>query len=214
MTTIYKKLGMRRTLGRKSKTTISGSFSSQKNDFPIYYESYLELEALYNLEFDPNVIRIDTQPISIKYTLGNKSRYYTPDLAKFTVESGWVFGEVKPPSVMEKKANQEKFYAIKNAFKRHGYNFEITPGKHVTSKTYKHNLEVIIMARTFNYFEDNIVTVLSALPEIVTLGDALNIITKLNFPHEMLTYFLFKRYYTFNMEKRLTTDSVLSSNIQ
>jgi hypothetical protein len=113
MTTIYKKLGMRRTLGRKSKTTISGSFSSQKNDYPIYYESYLELEALYNLEFDPNVIRMDTQPLSIKYTIGNKSRYYTPDIGKFTVESGWVFEEVKPPSQMEKKQIKKSFMPSK-----------------------------------------------------------------------------------------------------
>ncbi|WP_232329812.1 MULTISPECIES: heteromeric transposase endonuclease subunit TnsA [unclassified Sporosarcina] len=78
---------------RSSAKNVSGSYPSQKMGVTIQFESRtLELAAIYEKEFDSNVIEYYDQPETFLIRYQNKGRnighYYTPDF--FVIEKNWV----------------------------------------------------------------------------------------------------------------------------
>ena len=57
-----------------------GKFSSVKTGRVVRYESLLERDYMYLLDFDPQVIYWHEQPLRFRYTLDGKTHWYTPDL--------------------------------------------------------------------------------------------------------------------------------------
>lgn len=78
---------------RSSSKNVSGSYPSQKMGVTIQFESRtLELAAIYEKEFDSNVIEYYDQPETFLLRYQNKGRnighYYTPDF--FVIEKDWI----------------------------------------------------------------------------------------------------------------------------
>jgi TnsA-like endonuclease N terminal len=61
------------------KPTIS-KFPSLKNSASEWCASALELDMIYLLEIDPDVVSYKTQPFKIRYLLDKKPHTYTPDI--------------------------------------------------------------------------------------------------------------------------------------
>jgi hypothetical protein len=57
-----------------------GKFASVKTGRIAWYESLLERDYMYLLDFDPQVRHWHEQPFKIRYILDNKTHFYTPDL--------------------------------------------------------------------------------------------------------------------------------------
>ena len=57
-----------------------GKFSSVKTGRVAWYESLLERDYMYLLDFDPYVTFWHEQPLRIRFTHGGKTHRYTPDL--------------------------------------------------------------------------------------------------------------------------------------
>lgn len=57
-----------------------GKFSSVKTGCVAWYESLNERDYMYLLDFDPAVTYWHEQPLKIRFTLGDKTHWYTPDL--------------------------------------------------------------------------------------------------------------------------------------
>src|SRR5258708_7622835 len=57
-----------------------GKFSSVKTGRIAWYESLLERDYMYLLDFDPKVTYWHEQPLKFRYTLEGKTHWYTPDL--------------------------------------------------------------------------------------------------------------------------------------
>lgn len=57
-----------------------GKFFSVKTGLVAWYESLLERDEMYLLDFDPLVIFWREQPLKIRYVLNGKTHFYTPDL--------------------------------------------------------------------------------------------------------------------------------------
>lgn len=57
-----------------------GKFSSVKTGRVAWYESLNERDYMYLLDFDPAVRYWHEQPLRIRFTLGGKTHWYTPDL--------------------------------------------------------------------------------------------------------------------------------------
>lgn len=93
----------------------TGFFPSQKNERPVAFESLLELDYIYLLEFDDDVVKYTEQPLTITYTISNRSYKYTPD---FLVErkNKTQLIEIKPESKLQIILNDEsKFNKYKAA---------------------------------------------------------------------------------------------------
>ncbi len=73
---MYKPVRKIKNSGTKKNT---GFFPSKKNERPVAFESLLERDYLYLLEFDCDVISYKEQPITISYYYSHNSYRYTPD---------------------------------------------------------------------------------------------------------------------------------------
>ena len=74
-----------RKISNKGTKKVIGKFASLKMKRVIWWESQLERDYIYLLEFDPDVASYDEQPLRIEYYLNGKKHRYTPD---FLVRKG------------------------------------------------------------------------------------------------------------------------------
>lgn len=95
-------MGAREITNRGTKKNI-GKFPSLKMGRIIWYESLLERDYIYLLEFDSDVVAYYEQPCRIHYIYQGKSHCYTPDLHVLKNDRRLIV-EVKP----EKKVYDEK----------------------------------------------------------------------------------------------------------
>lgn len=104
---------------------IRGYFPSIKTGRMIEYEQLLELDALFLLEFSPQVLDIKEQPFKFHYGLSGRMRRYTPDFALTLPDGSVLVIEVKPSRSLAKYEVQTKMAAIEEAMGRQGYDFLI-----------------------------------------------------------------------------------------
>ena len=74
-----------------------GKFPSLKNKSTVWFESHLEKDFIYLIEFDKSVIKYQEQPFKIKYFLNGKPCIYTPDFFIEKPNKKQVI-EIKPPA--------------------------------------------------------------------------------------------------------------------
>ncbi len=89
----------------------------------VAYEQLLELDALYQFEFAPQVVDIREQPFKLQYANGNKVRRYTPDYALILRDGDILIVEVKPRRSLAKPEVHEKLQYIREAMVRQGHQF-------------------------------------------------------------------------------------------
>jgi hypothetical protein len=101
-----------------------------------YFESSLERDWLIQLDFDPEVLELRSQPFSLQHEIGGRKRPYTPDvLATFNKEGRLetVVYEVKQHA--ELKADwallRPRFKAAVKYCRSRGWRFKIVTEKHI-----------------------------------------------------------------------------------
>lgn len=97
----------RKNLDRFSQVKPTINFYSKKNRSLMFCESYVEVGALLELEFDPTISRYVTQPITYRLYRGNKTTRYTPDILVKATDGRFWYEEVKS----ESKAKTPKIIA-------------------------------------------------------------------------------------------------------
>jgi hypothetical protein len=89
---------------------IVGRFPSLKMGRMIAFESLLERDFIYLLDYEARVARFEEQPLTIEYQHEGQLRHYTPDFQ--LLEAGRsVLVECKPEHFVETVDNQRKFAA-------------------------------------------------------------------------------------------------------
>jgi hypothetical protein len=87
---------------------IIGSFPSLKNGHPVMYESTIERDFLYVLEYDTSVLRYEMQPLVITgINASGKKERYVPDIL---VEQTWgkTLVECKPAALIQEARSQRQ----------------------------------------------------------------------------------------------------------
>lgn len=99
-----------------------GHFPSLKMRRMVAFESLIEQDFLYILDYEQEVITFAEQPIRLEYLWQGKTRHYTPD---FHVV--WLAGEglveCKPRQFVASDENQRKFKAADDWCKNQGWKF-------------------------------------------------------------------------------------------
>lgn len=105
----------------------TGYFPSQKNERSVAYESLLERDYLYFLEFDKDVISFTEQPFTLEYNIFNRKRRYTPDFKVVRKEKTHII-EIKPKIKLVQLLSNEnekiKFDAAKHYCKDRNFEFK------------------------------------------------------------------------------------------
>lgn len=120
----------------------TGRFASNKMGRMMYWESTLERDYFYLLEFDPDVLSYREQSFKIHYTYEGEKRVYTPDILVVRKNKTQVV-EVKPSSKINNKRNLLKFNVGRRYCKKNGYEFIVVTEKEIREGELLSNLHFL-----------------------------------------------------------------------
>jgi hypothetical protein len=89
---------------------IIGRFPSLKLGRMVDFESLIERDLIYLLDFDPAVTSFSEQPLTIEYEHEGQILHYTPDFHVVKADQNWLV-ECKPQQKVGTPKNQGKFRA-------------------------------------------------------------------------------------------------------
>ena len=101
-----------------------GKFFSVKTGLVAWYESLLERDEMYLLDFDPLVTFWREQPFRIRYVLNGKTHFYTPDLEVHR-PAGKQVVEVKSQDQVDSGKFDGLFRIATSASQDEGYEFVV-----------------------------------------------------------------------------------------
>lgn len=132
----------RKINNRGSRSKIIGKFPSLKMGKIVWFESQIERDFIYLLEFDREVISYREQPERIAYSRDGQSRSYTPD---FLVRrpDGEQIVEVKPEEKLCKEENILLFQSVAPLIKAQGREFLVITDKQVRVQPRLDNIKLL-----------------------------------------------------------------------
>lgn len=90
-----------------------GKFPSLKLGRMVAFESSLERDQIFLLEYDPTVVSFEEQPLTIPYDIDGQPHTYTPDFKAIARQGRPVVIECKPERYADKQLNLRKFAAAR-----------------------------------------------------------------------------------------------------
>jgi hypothetical protein len=109
---------------------VIGHFPSIKMKRMIAFESLIERDYLYLLDYEQDIEWFEEQPIAIGYERDGKKLHYTPDF--HIVQAGRdVLVECKPCIFVDKDENKRKFEIARAWCASRGWEFRVVTGQHI-----------------------------------------------------------------------------------
>jgi hypothetical protein len=102
-----------------------GRFPSTKMKRMIAFESLLERDFVYLLDFDPLVTWFEEQPVRIEYVHEEKHLHYTPDFLLVEKQQQSVLVECKPERFVDTDENRRKFTIARKWCQERNWQFRI-----------------------------------------------------------------------------------------
>lgn len=120
-----------------SEISLTGRISSIKNNSAIEFESSLERDFIYLLEYNPDVNQYIEQPIIIKYYSKRKEKSYTPDFYVEYSENKKELIEIKYQEDLKVNEDKyrDKFSATQEFCLRNNMIFKILTEKDIRTPT-------------------------------------------------------------------------------
>jgi len=102
-----------RTRSNRHGKNIVGKFPSLKLGRMVFFESRLERDQIYLMEYDPEVVFYEEQPLLIEYIVAGKRYKYFPDFKVVTASGQHLLLECKAEKFVATDKNQHKLAAGK-----------------------------------------------------------------------------------------------------
>lgn len=125
---------------------VVGKFPSKKSGRSLHWESQLERDRMFMLEFDPEVLSFKEQPKTYNVIVNGELRRYTPDLEIIT-RTGTVVEEVKPADKVAQYT--ELFRAMPDVLADEGKFFSVVTDQDIRREPYLSNIKNILWFRHF-----------------------------------------------------------------
>jgi hypothetical protein len=103
---------------------VIGKFPSLKMGRMIAFESLLERDFVYLLDYTAEVTWFEEQPFRLEYHKDGEIRHYTPDF-HVTEDGAQVLVECKPERFEDTEINQHKFSIARRWCKQQGWRFRV-----------------------------------------------------------------------------------------
>lgn len=156
-----------RSIHKKGRKRVIGSFNSAKMRQSIEWESQIERDFLYHLEFDDDVKSYISQPIRYRYSIDNKYHYHFPDfeiVRRSTSKRKFV--EIKPFHVTQKPEFQEITSAIKAKMLSDGFDYVVVTDSQIRIEPIFSNLKLLYRYILHEYNEENMRQLINQLSEL------------------------------------------------
>ena len=119
---------------------VVGRFPSMKMGRMIVFESLLERDFIYLLDYDIRVEWFEEQPLTIEYRQDDQALHYTPDF--HLVETGRpVLVECKPEHFVDMADNQRKFAVAREWCAARGWEFRVVTDCQIRAGFRLHNIK-------------------------------------------------------------------------
>lgn len=133
---------VRSVTNRYGGSHIIGQFPSLKVGSMVRFESRLEMDCLYLLDYDPLVVSFETQPLAIAYRDDKRARQYIPDvLVRFHNAAAPLLLECKPADQIETPENQRKFAAARTWCAGNALRFAVVTERMIREGVYLQNVK-------------------------------------------------------------------------
>jgi hypothetical protein len=187
-----------------------GKFTSIKTGRVAWYESLLEKDLMYLLDYDRDVSYWHEQPLRIRFSHGGKVHRYTPDLEVHRDAKKQLI-EVKPKHKVDSGEWDVLFRAASSVCEQEGYEFLVLTEEVIRLQPRLENVKLlwkyarmpvlpqhqIICSQFFRSRRD----------EPVTLGDLIQLFTNKQLPKQTLYCLLFWGALDFDLMQPLDQDS-------
>lgn len=130
-----------RKITNTGSSKIIGKFPSEKSGRLVGYESQLERDYVFLMEYDRKVACFTHQPLRLRFTLNGKKRTYTPDYLVLMENDEKHVIEVKPEKKVARYA--EKFEAVKQILTDNGYIFSVVTEKFIRKQPRLSNVKLL-----------------------------------------------------------------------
>jgi hypothetical protein len=172
-----------------------GKFASVKTGRVAWYESLLERDFMYLLDYDRDVSYWHEQPLRIRFSHGGKVHRYTPDLEVHRASQKQLI-EVKPKhQVVDSGKWEVLFRAASSICEEEGYQFLVVTDEIIRIQPRLENVKLLWKyARTPVLPQHQIICsqfFQSRNDELVTLGDLVQLFTRKQLPTQTLYSLLF-----------------------
>ena len=127
---------------RGSTTKVIGKFPSLKTGKTVWWESQIERDMIYLLEFDSGVLTYREQPLRIQYQFNGKLHLYTPDFLAERKEKRQLI-EVKPEDKATEPENVARFRAIFSRCYEEGYEFVLATDSFIRMQPRLDNIKLL-----------------------------------------------------------------------
>jgi hypothetical protein len=187
-----------------------GKFASVKTGRVAWYESLLEKDFMYLLDYDRDVSNWHEQPLRIRFSHGGKVNRYTPDLEVHRAAQKQLI-EVKPKDKVDSGEWDVLFRAASSICEQEGYEFLVVTEEVIRMQPRLENIKLLWKyARTPVLPQHQIIcrqVFQSQKNEPVTLGDLIQIFTSKQVPMQTLYSLLFWGALEFDLMQPLDRDS-------
>jgi hypothetical protein len=187
-----------------------GKFGIVKTGRVSWYESLLEKDFMYLLDYDRDVSNWHEQPLRIRFSHGGKVNRYTPDLEVHRAAQKQLI-EVKPKDKVDSGEWDVLFRAASSICEQEGYEFLVVTEEVIRMQPRLENIKLLWKyARTPVLPQHQIIcrqVFQSQKNEPVTLGDLIQIFTSKQVPMQTLYSLLFWGALEFDLMQPLDRDS-------
>lgn len=121
---------------------VIGHFPSLKIHRMVMFESLIERDYLYLLDYEPSIVWFEEQPLTIAYESEGQCGHYTPDF-HIVEATGDTLIECKPQVFVSHRKNQPKFAAARAWCLAHGWNFRIVTDQELRSGFRLENIKLL-----------------------------------------------------------------------
>jgi hypothetical protein len=122
---------------------VIGHFPSIRMKRMVAFESLIERDYLYLLDYEPNVEWFEEQPLTVEYRHDGKVLHYTPDFHIVEAGRGDVLIECKPLAFVDKDENRRKFRAARFWCANRGWAFRIVTDQDVRAGFRLENVKLL-----------------------------------------------------------------------
>lgn len=192
----------------RGPTRVVGKFPSLKSGRSLHWESQLERDRMFQLEFDPDVLNFREQPKTFEIVVGGEPRRYTPDLEVIRTDRK-VIEEVKPADRVPECA--DLFAAAGQHFANRGLFFAVLTEHEIRNEPELANIKLLLRYRRFSVAEckvDEARTVSSGLGP-VPLEEFGRHLAARGFPDWAPWWLLSNHLLATDMSRPLSTDNLI-----
>lgn len=129
--------------------SFTGKFPSIKMNRMIHFESGLERDFIYLLDYDKRITHFEEQPIRIEYKMNGKSYTYTPDFHAVVNGENWLY-ECKPKKFANTTKNRLKFEVAERWCRDGDWGFQVITDELIRSGCRLRNVKFLT---SFSRFE-------------------------------------------------------------